>query len=289
MISRYNHNQSKKRWSIFWFLSLVFFHTSSHAGLIAFDLYDNKSQNLIEYNNPFQNGFSHSIDDSFQIHQQGATLISDGLLDNSNHQSDQLGLIEAGKDHESFFAVQDLDNPSNPSGQATASWTFDVKDASDLLVSVDIAAMGDFELSDWFRWDYSIDNLERKTLFELNTEQQKTQAYQMASGSTVSLDDPIYVNDQNPSNGLLNNHFNSFSKQILGTGFQLELFFTAHQNGGSEVLAFRNLIIEGDKNTRSGAAIPAPTTVALLLLGLCGLWVKSSIPTTLRLPASDSQ
>lgn len=284
MNNRHNRNRGKKSWSIFLALSLGLFHASSHAGLIAFDLYDNRNLNLITYNNPLENAFSHSIDDSFQIHQQGTTNISDGLLDESRSRTDNLGIIEAGKDFAPFFAVQDLANPNNPSGQATASWIFDIEDASDLSVSLDIAAMGDFELSDWFRWDYSIDSHERETLFELNSEQQKTQAYQMASGAVTSLDDPLSI-----KNELLDNHFQNFSTAIWGSGLQLKLFFTAQQNGGGEVLAFRNLIIEGEKEPSASAAIPAPTTAALLLLGLCGLWAKSSVLNASRCHVADNR
>ncbi len=248
---------------------LVAFHQVGHADLIAFDLYNSQSHKLIQYNNPFQNAFTHSIDDSFQIQQQGSSTTSAGLLDTSATGSDSMGLINAEHDFDKFFAVQDVDNPANTKGHATASWVFDIKAATDLSFSLDIAAMGDFELSDWFRWDYSIDNLIRKPLFELNSAQSKVQAYQLVSGYTSVINDPLSLNNQ-----LLNNEFQNFSSQLLGTGSQLELFFTAQQNGGSEVLAFRNLKIEGQPQQFDSTSIPNPSTTSLLLLGI--LWFYRS-------------
>jgi len=248
---------------------LIAFHQLAHADLIAFDLYHNQSQKLIHYKNPFQNAFTHSIDDSFQIQQQGSSTISAGLLDTSATGSDSMGLINAEHDFDKFFAVQDVNNPANTKGHATASWVFDIKAATDLSFSLDIAAMGDFELSDWFRWDYSIDNLSRQSLFELNSDQSKVQAYQLASGYTAVINDPLSLNNQ-----LLNNKFQNFSSQLLGTGSQLELFFTAQQNGGSEVLAFRNLKVEGQTQQFDSTSIPSPSTTSLLLLGI--LWFHRS-------------
>ncbi|MGH1373233.1 MAG: hypothetical protein ACRBBW_14425 [Cellvibrionaceae bacterium] len=278
------HAKSRKLLTKCSILLLMLCHSSSHAGLIAFDLYNNKSLNLIEYNNPLEGAFSHSIDDTFEKHRQGAGNISEGLIDDSKDRSDSLGLIEKDQDFDEFFAVQDLDNAINPSGQATASWIFDIENSSNLSLSLDIAAMGDFELSDWFRWDYAIDDFDRQTLFELNTEQTKTQAYQMASGAILSLDDPLAIGNPvlgNPvlgdplfSDRLLNNKFQSFSAPIFGEGFKLKLLFTAQQNGGGEVLAFRNLKIEGQSQLPASAAIPTPATAPLLLIGFCGLWLN---------------
>jgi hypothetical protein len=247
----------------FIFLGLITLQPLSHAELIAFDLHNSQSHRLIQYNNPFQNAFTHSIDDSFQVHQLGVSTISSGLLDTSTTGSDSLGLINAEDDFDSFFAVQDVDNPANTKGHATASWVFDISAATNLSLSLDIAAMGDFELSDWFRWDYAIDNLTRQPLFELRSDQTKTQSYQLASGYSTVINDPLSLNNQ-----LLNNHFQTFSGQLFGQGSQLELFFTAQQNGGNEVLAFRNLEVAGQLQPFNGASVPSPSTLSLLLLGI---------------------
>ncbi len=264
MIRQYNNR--RKFWINLSFILLMICHSSSHAGLIAYDLYNNKSLNLIDYQNPFEGAFSHSINDTFQKHQQGVTDVSDGLIEDSISRADTLGIIKESQNFDEFFAVQDLDNSVNPTGRATASWIFDIQNTSDLSLSLDLAAMGDFELSDWFRWDYAIDNFDKKTLFELNSEQSKTQAYQMASGAIISLDDPLSLQNQ-----LLDNHFQNFVAPIMRNGAELKLFFTAQQNGGNEVLAFRNLKIEGERNLQTRAAIASPSTAPLILLGLFAL------------------
>lgn len=274
MFRRHDHYQSV--WPKILILFLMVFHSSTHAGLIAFDLHNNQSLNLLNYNNPHEGAFSHSVDDTFQKHQQGVSNISDGLLDNSKNRRDGLGLIESDRDVDEFFAVQDLNNINNPSGRATASWIFDIEASNSLSLSLDVAAMGDFELSDWFRWDYAIDDFERRTLFEFNSEQSQTQSYQMASGAIVSLDDPLVRRQSLGNSSLgtqsLDNHFRNFTAPILGTGFELKLFFTAQQNGGNEVFAFRNLRVEGERSIQNQVAVSSPSTAPLILLGVCGLW-----------------
>ncbi|MEM7082086.1 MAG: PEP-CTERM sorting domain-containing protein [Pseudomonadota bacterium] len=229
---------------------------TTNADIIAFDLVNSGSQNLTEYNNPWTDAFG-SAGDGFQIYQRGVSAsIPFAVVDDSNGSfpPDTQGIIGA-DDMDTFFGVVDTVNSDN-NAPVTAEWVFDINGAGNLSMSIDMAAMGDFENSDFFSWSYSIDGGAEIMLFEGITDEALSQDYTLEDGDTFTLNDPLTVEGLSLSNAFLN-----FSGLIDGTGSSLSIFLTASANGGSEAFAFRNLIINGDVMSVSEPSI-------LLLMGL---------------------
>lgn len=96
--------------------------------------------------------------DGFDIFQRGVSpTIPFALADDSagSFEPDALGIVDA-DDTNPFFGVVDTQN-SNNNGPVSAEWTFDISGAADPYISVDLAAMGDFESSDDYVIEVSID------------------------------------------------------------------------------------------------------------------------------------
>jgi len=174
---------------------------------------------------------------------------------NGTFPTDTQGIIEDPADTAPFFGVVDTINGAE-TNEGTAEWTFDISSViSDLTLSIDFAAMGDFESSnDTHSFTYSIDAGASTGVFTIAVDEAGSQNYTMASGTAVSLNDPITVNGT-----ALTNAFTTFSESLVGTGSVLTLSYTGGQDGGSEAFAFRNVIVEG--------VVPEPATAALLGLG----------------------
>lgn len=151
-----------------------------------------------------------------------------------------------------FFGVTDTVNSVN-TGPVTASFTFNIAGASNLGLSVDVAAMGDFELADAFSFSYSIDGGAFVTLLTSSVDETGSTSYIMDSGAVVSVDDPMYLNGV-----LLNDNYQNFAAAIAGTGSSLEIRFIGDTDG-AEAFGFDNLKIT-----------PEPTSLALLVLGGLG-------------------
>ncbi len=259
----------------------------TQAALIAYDLYSMPSSNtlssppesyrLLSSENTLSQPLSSIIDDNFGRLQQGQQPLSDQLLDQSTSTNDALGIIIENKDFAPFFTVQDLQNSLNPNGTGQAKWLFDIGGASSLEIHLDIAAMGDFEVSDWFRWSYQIDDNPLYPLFNIETDTSQQHSYQLASGINTTLNDPLLLNG-----AVIDNRFTRFSAPLISNGNQLALTFNAQQNGGNEVLAFRNIGITGLANSPA-SAIPVPTSALLLISGLVigGFHKRNKRPKTM--------
>ncbi|SEN70521.1 Ig-like domain-containing protein, partial [Palleronia pelagia] len=123
--------------------------------VVAFDLVGSASQNLLSYSNPFDpagggTGFA-SPGDGFGIFDRDdSASVPFALLDDSLaiFTPDSLGIIKDGN-ADAFFGITDTENGDN-AGPVTAEWVFDIAGFSDLELSVDFGAMGDFESSDVF-------------------------------------------------------------------------------------------------------------------------------------------
>ncbi|MFK8029360.1 MAG: PEP-CTERM sorting domain-containing protein [Gammaproteobacteria bacterium] len=236
----------------------TFMHTSS-ADIIAFDLVDSASQSLISYTNPYTDAFS-SPGDGFQVYQQGTSAtIPFALVDESagGFPNDSLGIVNS-TNTDTFFGIVDTQNADN-SEPVAAQWVFDIAGASNLGLSMDMAAMGDFESSDVFSWQYAIDGGPLMTLFEGITDDTIAQDYTLEGGSMFTLNDPMTVNGMSLSNEFLN-----FSNMLDGTGSTLTLLLNATTNGGSEGIAFQNIIVTGDSIT----TVSEPSILVLFSMGL---------------------
>lgn len=183
--------------------------------------------------------------------------------------TDSQGIVGQNKS-DAFFGVVDLTNPQNTGGTGFASWTFDISGAGDLVISVDVGAMGDFEAgSDAFTFSVSIDGGPLATVFDFQANEAGTKTYRaMDSGGVFTYDDPLVeagtgqaLDKSNPATGALD----TFSAGLTGTGSSLTLRLDASSDGGSEAFAFDNILITG---TVTG--VPAPSTLALLAAGLLG-------------------
>ncbi|WP_442484108.1 dockerin type I domain-containing protein [Aeoliella sp. SH292] len=182
-----------------------------------------------------------STGDMFGIEDRNDAPAS-ALLDNTaiGSPSDASGIVR-GSDFANFFGVADTENNDN-AGPLTATWTFDISQAlGDLKVSIDMAAMGDFEVSgDIIRFETSMDGSPFSTLFEATVDEAISQDYVMESGAIRTLNDPLLMEGQ-----LLTNSFATFTKALSGVGQELIVRFTAALNADEEVFAFRNLEISG--------------------------------------------
>ncbi len=241
--------------------ALALLATPAMADVVAFDMVGSASQNLLDFDNPYTDAFS-SPADGFQKYQRGVSgSIPFAVLDDSSSifPGDDQGIItEANTDV--FFGVADTINGDNPSDPVSAMWQFDVAGFTELSLSLDMGAMGDFEDSDFFSWSYSIDGGPLTTLFSTSVDEAGSLEYTLAGGGSFTLNDPMSVNGVQ-----LNNQLQTLSAALIGSGSVLSVMLTASTNGGDEAFAFQNLIIEGT------AAVAEPATLALLLAGLAGI------------------
>ena len=176
--------------------------------------------------------------------------------------------------YDAFFGAVDTENGDN-TGPITATWSFDISGGTAAFLSVDLAAMGDFEdgvndsgpsIGDSFTVSYSIDG--GPTVDFVTTQVLKvpptTQDYTLADGDTFTLDDPIAASSALNGTVVLDNNFTTFTAAIAD-GSTLDLFFTAQIDGSSEAFALDNIVI---------SAVPEPTTAGLLALGGLGLLAR---------------
>ncbi len=187
--------------------------------------------------------------------------------------ADTFGILRTGKT-DNVFGSEDLTNPDNPSGTASASWTFNTANFQDLMVMIDFAAMGDFEASnDLFTFTASIDGGSAQTLFNFNGRDDLTQTYTLESGTQVVIADPLF---ETISGTALSNNLTTLMANIAGLGSILTLNLSATSDGGSEVFLFDNIAIQG-RSTTGGPAVPEPSSLALFGMGgsaLVGLAVR---------------
>ncbi|MFK8051396.1 MAG: hypothetical protein AB8F65_00370 [Woeseiaceae bacterium] len=208
------------------------------AQLVGADLVDGDSVNLISYDNPSTDAFT-SAGDGFQIYTRGLSpTIPFSLADDSISvfPADTLGIV-AETDTAPFFGATDTVN-GDTSGAVSATWVFDVAGASDMVLSIDFAAMGDFENSDTFDVTYQIDGGDVQTAFSVTIDENIAADYSLASGTAVNLNDPATLQGT-----VLTNAFQTFGADIAGSGSELAITLTVNTDGGSEAFAIRNIEI----------------------------------------------
>lgn len=132
---------------------------------IAHDMVGSTSNNLISYVNNAPT-FSSAQDCFGKTQRPGGP---NNILDDSlSEPSDNMGIIRQG-DNDEYFCMIDTVNPNN-AGPVVAKWTFDISGVdvggpAFLGVSLDIAAMGDFESNDGFSLTASIDGGAQQSVF----------------------------------------------------------------------------------------------------------------------------
>ncbi|HMQ48504.1 MAG TPA: lamin tail domain-containing protein [Saprospiraceae bacterium] len=150
-----------------------------------------------------------------------------------------------------YFGIVDLEN-NDFSGQANASWSFNIAGATDMTVCIDMAAMGDFESTgDAFNFFYSIDGNTPTPLFTSSVNEAGNQGYTMDDGDVFTLDDPLLMNGV-----LLDENFQTFSKAIAGTGSVLTIILFAQNDGGTEAFALDNIVIKGTPGGGTSVDLP---------------------------------
>ncbi|MBY5935089.1 ExeM/NucH family extracellular endonuclease [Tateyamaria omphalii] len=215
------------------------------SSTIAFDMVGSASLGLLNFVNSAP-VFS-SAGDGFGFFQAGEGSVPFSLVDDSagTFPGDSLGIIDSSSNTDVFFGATDTQNSDND-GDVAATWSFDIAGASDLSLSVDAGAMGDFENSDRFVISYNIDGGEEAILFEFAPDEDAEQDYTLADGNVETLADPLTVVG---TGEVLSNVLQTLTGSIEGTGSTLNLTFTANTDGGLEAFAFQNLIIEGSGGT----------------------------------------
>jgi hypothetical protein len=207
---------------------------------------------------------------------EGATISSD-ILDDSlaAFPSDSFGLVKGGSetvpgDLTPGFFIQDVVNPDTSNNAATvqqATWTFNTAAATgNLSLSVDFAAMGDFEAADVITIAVSTNGgASFTTLFtsgiidtaftlapdpnfpgfvDTTVAGQDLAGlpadvkYTLESGLTVALNDPLTMNGTR-----LSNEFATFTASIGPAASTLIVRVNATADGGNEVTGFRNIVI----------------------------------------------
>jgi len=156
------------------------------------------------------------------------------------------------------FGVEDLLNLDNSGGTGTATWTFNVAGFTNLNISIDFAAMGNFEefgfglgsVLDSFNFTYSIDGNPAQPLFTSQILEGVQPTYTLESGQmiTTNFNDPVAINGT-----LILNQFQTLAAQLAGSGSTLTLTFNTSGDGGSEVFVFDNINIRGTTGVVTGA------------------------------------
>jgi len=183
-----------------------------------------------------------SPDDGFQKYQRGvSTSIPFALLDDTLRIEPTAlnGIVKEGNCFE-FFGIADTVNDDN-TGVVKATWVFDISKGGPVPpeLCIDMAAMGDFETSnDFFSWSYQIDGGSAVVAFQSTVDESGSYTYTFDSGAMKTENDPMYVNGS-----ILTNVFNTFCVDLSGTGSELSLTLEASMDGGSEGVAFQNIMI----------------------------------------------
>lgn len=164
-----------------------------------------------------------------------------GISGGSPFAGDTLGIIDSSTAAtDTFFSAVDIVNGVNSGGSGTATWEFDISSAQNgLFLSIDMAAMGDFETSDSYIWSYSIDGGAFQTIFVSSVDEAGDQNYTMEDGDIINLSDPMLINGVT-----LNDEFQTLTEAISGTGSTLTLQVEGTSDGGSEAFAAKNIVIE---------------------------------------------
>jgi len=180
----------------------------------------------------------------------------EGATGNDPYPGDRQGFAGIAHNNNGFFGVIDTINGEN-SGPISAEFWFDVSGMQNIEVSIDFAAMGDFEAADSHLFEYSWDASNWFALFTSSVDEDGTQTYLMDNpdNNPVILDDPLLINGV-----YLNDDFQTITAPVDGSGDVLYLRYTAVTDGGTEGFGFDNILI-----------VPEPASLVLLAGGVAAL------------------
>jgi hypothetical protein len=196
---------------------------------------------------------------------------------NTVFETDTQGVVGQAKT-DTFFGVSDTVNGNAANGPDTqvATWSWDVSDVAAITsLSIDFAAMGDFELADQFLFEVLIDGIVVDTAFSFTADESLSLAYFMDNpdNNPVNLDDPLVetitgtvLNKADRMTGAFTTLTRTFVSVLSGSTLGLRL--TATADGGTEAFAFDNVSFEGRTGT---AVIPEPSSILLAGFGLAAL------------------
>lgn len=208
-------------------------------------------QNLISFSQSpaADSGAYDNVNEGYGVFQVGSGApIPSHLRDNSLNEPDSLGIVDVTTKSDAWFGVLNLKNDNNPTGEASATWQFDVSGASGLQVSIDMAAMGDFEAGgvtpDAFNWTYEFDDAGEQPLFTSSVDESATATYFLADGNPRTLADPLSMTPADGDAVELSNVFQTLTALLTGLGDVLTLRFSATGDGG-EAYVFDNIVVEG--------------------------------------------
>jgi hypothetical protein len=236
------------------------------AAVVAYDTFD-ATLNLNSYSQfPAPDAYS-AGGDGFQVYELSGTYpfgIPFSLVDDTagSLPTDAIGIVRSTKT-DKWFGVTDTVN-NDDFGPTFAEWKFDISGAADLSVSIDMAAMGDFEVpgstGDYHDWTYSIDGSTPAPLFTSSVDTAASHTYTMENGSTQSVDDPLFMNGV-----MLDNIFRTQTASLAGAGTTLTIRLDSLTDGGTEAYAFDNVYV-------NGTVVPEPSSLAMAALaGLLGV------------------
>ncbi|MCA9262158.1 MAG: hypothetical protein KDA61_23230, partial [Planctomycetales bacterium] len=220
---------------------------------VAYDTFDETRGRIAFSQSPLPGAYS-SPGDGFEVYQAGVSAtIPFAAVDDSAQvfPNDTTGVIDSATKTDRWFGVVDTVNNDNvPTGQpgvATAQWQFDVAGASELSVSLDMGAMGDFEAGeDAFNWTWSIDGSDPQPLFASSVNEASSLTYVLADGDQFTLDDPLLIAPAGGDPVTLSNVLQTLTAQLPATGDVLTLLLTATTDSNNdEAYVFDNLRIDG--------------------------------------------
>jgi hypothetical protein len=175
------------------------------------------------------------------------------VINNSDadpNNDDTFGIFPPSKT-DMFLGFADTNNNDNASGDVSVTWTVSTAGFTNLNLSFEIAAMGDFESSDTLTFTASFDGGAAETLvtstFE-DTPDGDMFTYTLDDGSLAiapfqsdtTINDPFVVDGQ-----LVINQLQAFTFPITGTGSQLTLTLNYNTNGTGEPMAIDNVSVSG--------------------------------------------
>ena len=217
-------------------------------GVIAKDDFDSTLNRNSFFQSPLPGAFA-SPADGFETYQVGVSgTIPNDLIDESldGNPGDDHGVIDTSSKADAWFGVADVNNNDNPGGTATATWEFDVTGATDLQVSIDMGAMGNFEAGDdLYDWTYAFDGGSALALFTSSVDEAMDATYTLADGDMIVMDDPLFTTNTASQTVQLSNSLQTITSQLVGSGSTLTLQLTTTTNGSDEAYVFDNIIIEG--------------------------------------------